>query len=488
MLNLQRIFSGFKLSPKFFQYLLLACSLQLIANSFLIAQDNSPYSRYGLGDLHPNTNIFNRGMAGISAAYSDHPIDGESDPRTGKNYPSLNFLNPASYSRFFAIKEANTKKLKYGRMMLDIGVNFNSRTLHEANNPQSFTSSNGYFSYMQVGIPIRKNWGLVFGLRPLSTISYKIDRNERIYDPNTGAMIDSVKTQFRGDGGSYLFNTGTGIAIKNFSIGVNASFLFGKKDYSTRRTFINDTVEYSASNHQTKTNFGGLFFNAGMQYRIDLSKDKLKYIQFGAYGNVQHKIDTKNDIIRETFVIDPSDDAELRLDSVYEQLGVKGSLDYPASLGAGFIVEQLPDAKRSGWLLGADFLTNNWDKYRFNGLPDAVRSNWQVRIGGQIRPAMKTSYKTFVAYRAGFFVGDDYVYLNNKKLPVWGVTAGVSLPILNLKDNSAAKRFRTQFSVVNVSAEYIKRGNNDNPINENQFRVSVGFTLSDLWFTKRKYD
>jgi hypothetical protein len=265
MLNLQRIFSGFKLSPKFFQYLLLACSLQLITNSFLIAQDNSPYSRYGLGDLHPNTNIFNRGMAGISAAYSDQPLDGESDPRIGRSYPSLNFLNPASYSRFFAIKEANTKKLKYGRMMLDIGVNFNSRTLHEANNPQSFTSSNGYFSYMQVGIPIRKNWGLVFGLRPLSTISYKIDRNERIYDPNTGAMIDSVKTQFRGDGGSYLFNTGTGIAIKNFSIGVNAGFLFGKKDYSTRRTFINDTVEYSASNHQTKTNFGSFFFNAGMQ-------------------------------------------------------------------------------------------------------------------------------------------------------------------------------------------------------------------------------
>jgi len=488
MLNLQRKFSGFKLSPKIFQYLLLACSLQLIANSFLIAQDNSPYSRYGLGDLHPNTNIFNRGMAGISAAYSDQPIDGETDPRIGRSYPSLNFLNPASYSRFFAIKEANTKKLKYGRMMLDIGVNFNSRTLHELNNPQSFTSSNGYFSYMQVGVPIRKNWGLVFGLRPLSTISYKIDRNERIYDSNTGAMIDSVKTQFRGDGGSYLFNTGTGIAIKNFSIGVNAGFLFGKKDYSTRRIFINDTVEYSASNHQTKTNFGGLFFNAGMQYRIDLSKDKLKYIQFGAYGNVQHKIDTKNDIIRETFVIDPSDDAELRLDSVYEQLGVKGSLDYPASFGAGFIVEQLPDAKRPGWLLGADFLSTNWDKYRFNGLTDAVRSNWQVRIGGQIRPAMKTSYKSYVSYRAGFFVGDDYVYLNNNKLPVWGVTAGISLPILNLKDNSAAKRFRTQFSVVNVSAEYIKRGNNDNPINENQFRVSVGFTLSDLWFTKRKYD
>ena len=488
MLNLQRKSPGSRLSFRLFQYLIMAFSFQLFADGVLYAQDNSPYSRYGLGDLHPNTNIYSRGMGGLSAAYSDQPIDGESDPRIGKYYPSINFLNPASYSRFLAIKEGTTRKLKYGRMMFDVGVNFSNRTLHEANNPQSFSSSNGYFSYMQIAVPIKKNWGLILGLRPLSTISYKIDRNERLLDPVTGAMIDSAKTQFRGDGGSYLFNTGTGVAIKNFSVGINAGFLFGKKDYSTRRRFINDTVYYSASNHQTKTNFGGLFFNAGMQYRVDLSKDKLKYIQFGAFGNVQHKLDTKNDIIRETYYLDPADGSELRLDSVYEQLGVKGSLDYPANLGAGFIVEQLPDTKRSGWLVGVDFLSNNWDKYRFNGQTDALRSNWQIRVGGQLRPAMKTSYKSFLSYRAGFFVGDDYVYLNNKKLPVWGISAGVTLPILNLKDNSAAKRFRTQFSIVNLSAEYIKRGNDDNPINENQFRISAGFTLSDLWFTKRKYD
>ncbi len=84
------------------------------------------------------------------------------------------------------------------------------------------------------------------------------------------------------------------------------------------------------------------------------------------------------------------------------------------------------------------------------------------------------------------FFGDDYVSLGNQKLPTWGVSAGISLPIANLKD--AARRFRTQYSIVNLSAEYIRRGNNDNPINENLFRVSLGFTLSDLWFTKRKYD
>lgn len=485
MSNFQRKLFRFKPS-KFFQYIIVAICLQLIASGFLIAQDNSPYSRYGLGDQHPNTNIFNRGMGGIAIGASDPQINGIADPRNGRYYSSINFSNPASYSRFFAIKDGATKKLSYGRMLLDIGINFGSRTLHEENNPQSFSSSSGYFSYMQLGVPIKKNWGIVFGLRPLSTISYKIHKIERLVDPNTNLPIDSAVTLYNGDGGSFLFNTGTGFALGNFSFGVNAGYLFGKKDYSTKRTFLNDSVYYSASNHQTRTVFGGVFFNAGMQYRIDLNNDGTKYLQLGLTGNLENRLNTRNDVIRETYVVSSSDGSELRLDSVYEQLDVKGRLNYPASFGGGFIFEQMPDVKRGGWLFGIDYITNNWDKYLFNGQTDAVRSNSQIKVGGQVRPRLRDSYRSLLAYRGGFFVGDDYLYINNQKLSTWGVSAGISLPIANLKD--ASRRFRTQYSVVNISAEYIKRGNNDNPINENLFRVSVGFTLSDLWFTKRKYE
>ena len=479
MLNLKRNLFGINQTEKFHYYLLLALSITLFAFG-ANAQDNSPYSRYGLGDLHPNSNIYNRGMAGLVAGYSDPRIDALEDPRNRtRYYSSINFSNPASYSRFYAIKEKNSNKLQFGRMLLDVGVNLSSRTLHEADNPQSFSASNAYFSYMQLGIPLKKNLGLVFGLRPLSNISYKIFRNERL-------PFDSVQTQFTGDGGSYLFNTGAGIAVKNLSIGINFGYLFGKKDYSTRRTFISDTIAYSASNHQTRANFGGIFFNSGIQYRVDLSKDKTKYLQLGAFGSMRHGISTRSDIIRETYVRDPNDDAQLRLDSVSEQLEVKGKLTYPSNFGVGFIAEQLPDENRQGWLFGIDYIVNNWDDYRFNGQSDAVRSNWELKVGGQLRPKIKRSYRSLLAYRAGVFFGDDYVYLNNQKLSTWGITAGLSLPIANLKDQAAA--YRSQFSIVNISAEYIKRGNSSNPINENQFRLSVGFTLSDRWFSKRKYD
>lgn len=449
--------------------LLFSGSLILIACSFVSAQDNSPYSRYGIGDLHPNSNILNRGMGGLSAAYAD-PF-------------SVNFTNPASYSSFKTFLEERTKASVSGRVILDVGINFDSRTLIETNNPDKFTSTNAYFSYLQLGIPVRNNLGISFGLRPISKINYKIARFERLFDPLTGQPIDSAATEFIGDGGAFLVSTGVGWGIKNFSIGVNGGYLFGKKDYSTRRTLINDSVAYNRSNHQTKVSFGDLFFSGGIQYKIPLNTSTA--IRLGAFGNMKHELNARRDILRETFVRSP-DVSDFRLDSVTEQLDVKGTIMYPANFGAGFLVEKQADDKKGGWLFGIDYIRNGWDDYRFYGEKDFVRNNWQIKVGGQIKPAMKNlRYRNFINYRAGFFVGQDYIYLN-KKLPELGVSFGMALPILNLKDPQ--RRFRTQQTVVNVSMEYIKRGNNDNVLREDLFRLSVGFSLSDLWFQKRKYE
>ncbi|NJO25487.1 MAG: hypothetical protein HC867_06580 [Bacteroidia bacterium] len=69
---------------------------------------------------------------------------------------------------------------------------------------------------------------------------------------------------------------------------------------------------------------------------------------------------------------------------------------------------------------------------------------------------------------------------------MFGVSLGAGLPVLNLKD--AGRRFRTQYTIVNISFEYISRGNNSNLLKESLFRFSAGFSLSDLWFSKRKYE
>jgi len=166
-------------------------------------------------------------MGGISAAYSD-PL-------------SINFNNPASYAHFQVKPEQTSKRIAYGRVLFDVGINFENKTLHESNNPQKFSGSYGSFSHVQLGIPLRKNWGLSFGLRQLNRISYKVAQTTPLIDPITHQLIDTAYTEFSGSGGTFLPNIGTGLAIKNLSLGVTMGYLFGRRDFSTTRS-ISDTV------------------------------------------------------------------------------------------------------------------------------------------------------------------------------------------------------------------------------------------------------
>jgi hypothetical protein len=402
---------------------------------------------------------------------------------TGFNdFFSINFNNPASYGSFYTIREEKSKKTRWARAILDIGLNFENHTLIVPNTTGKFAASNALFSHVQVGIPLRNNWGLSFGLRPMTRISYKTIQRGRIIDAVTGLpTADSTVTLSEGDGGSYLASVGTGFRIKDFSFGINGGYLFGKKDYSSRKSIINDTVAYNSGNFQTKTTYGNVYLNAGMQYQVKL--DSTTYMTLGAYGNLKQKLNASQDLIRETFFYD-ANAGNVRIDSVYEKNGVKGKIEYPASFTAGVTIQRIPVNKKGGWLIGVDFHQSNWKDYRIYGQADSLRNKWEIRAGGELRPSLEAARKSFfgrVAYRAGFFIGPDYIQVK-KKLPVFGASLGLGLPVGNFN------RLNNQVTLINLAFEYIKRGNNDNLLKENMFRFSVGFSLSDLWFVKKKYE
>jgi|APTNR8051073442_1049403.scaffolds.fasta_scaffold23595_2 hypothetical protein len=448
--------------------------LILAAVSPVFSQDNSPYSRYGIGDLVPSTNIVNRGMAGVSAGYIDNM--------------AINFSNPASYSSFQAYREKKSKKLSSGRAVLDLGLNFENRTLREPSVAQKFTTSNALFSYVQVGVPLKQNWGLSFGLRPVSRISYKIIRNEVLKDPVTGLPIENASTLFEGDGGSYLASIGTGFSLfrrekkgleEKLSVGFNGGYLFGEKDYSTRRVLINDTVEYYRANYETRTNYGNLYFNAGVQYRLPITEKMM--LTLGAYGNWAQKLNGSQDRLRETYVYDENL-GNVRLDSVSDLRDLKGKVELPSSYTIGFMLQKfaVPN-KEGGWMLGIDFNNQKWENYRFYGQSDSVQNKWELRVGAQISPVPKRNYFSNIAYRFGFVTGPDYVKVG-KKLPQFGGSFGLGLPI------GISRQAPNQVTFINMAFEYLKRGNDDNVLRENMFRFSLGFSLSDIWFVKRKYD
>gem|GEM_PF-61825 len=343
-----------------------------------IGQENSPRSKYGFGDVVPNGNVINRAMGGIAAPYSE------------TNGTTVNFLNPASYARLIVTT-------------FDLGFEIDTRTLRQVNSSGSFRSGSANVSYVMLGIPImpKHHWGVTLGLRPNTRISYKIQTNERIEN------VDSVSSLYEGNGGSYEVIGGTGIAFGNLSIGFNAGYLFGTKDYTSKRIFNNDTVDYYRSNHENKSSFGGFSLTGGAQYNARLGKGT--WLRLGATAQMQKTYKATRDVNVETFQYDVNG-AVFRIDSVYGQNNAKGDLVYPGAYSFGFMLD-----KELEWSFGAEYRLTKWGDYRFFGQADPLQDAWTVHVGGQWIPdALRGgNYWSHVTYRAGFFYGRDNIKVDN---------------------------------------------------------------------------
>ena len=393
------------------KYRLLTLLVSIISLT-VSAQENSPYSRFGLGDIVPNSSITNRGMGGISAGYVDYDKRFDLKDQYPKSQ-SVNFLNPASYAKMRITS-------------FDLGFEVDSRSLLASDTQSKFRSVSAIISYVQLGIPLsrKRNLGMNLGLRPVTRINYKIDTRTRVKGANTGNPIGSMQTLYEGSGGSYQAYVGFGKSFKNISIGFNTGYFFGTKDYSTRKSFIPDSLDdaYYASNHQSKTSFGGLFFDLGAQYRAQLSKKMV--LNFGAYGNMRQKFKAEREAIDETFNYDVNG-ATFSIDTVSYINNQAGHLQYPSTIGFGFMLDRI-----DSWQIGADFTTTSWDNYSFFGEKEQVKNSWLVKVGGQFVPDVTNpkSYWSHVNYRLGFNFGPDYINVENK-LPQFGVSAGLGLPV-----------------------------------------------------------
>ena len=321
-----------------------------------------------------------------------------------------------------------------------------------------------------------------FGLRPVTKINYRIEKSNRL------SSIDSLYTLYEGSGGTNEAFVGTGIRIKGLSIGATGGYMFGNKNYSTRLSFINDTVTYAKSNSANQTTFGGLFINGGLQYQVLINKNKKdakehpQILRFGAYGNLQQKLKASRDDIRETFNYD-ANSATYRVDSVNDNKNVKGTITYPSSFGAGFTYTD------DHWMFGADYEVTNWSKYTYYGQPDVVQNNYVIRVGGQYYPAKAGTpfkkYFNFVRYRAGFYYGPDYVKINNSR-PDYAFTLGAGMPLSSLQ--RLGYNPESGLVMLNTALEIGGRGDKNANIKEGMVRFSIGISMSANWFIKRKYN
>jgi hypothetical protein len=114
-----------------------------------------------------------------------------------------------------------------------------------------------------------------------------------------------------------------------------------------------------------------------------------------------------------------------------------------------------------------------------------LQDGWQIKMGGQFIPDITgraKSYWSQVMYRAGFNYGLEPFTVDGN-MNTYGITFGVGLPIKRFTYQEINKN-----NVVNTAFEFGQRGNRTMLLRENYFRFTLGFSLSDIWFIKRKYD
>jgi hypothetical protein len=432
------------------------------------AQQNSPFTRFGLGEYYTNQHVISRSMGGLTAAYADGLNN-----NVGQ---SINIGNPATYSGMYVTT-------------FDLGFTIDSRTLNSKTPLSKFNTNNFIPSYITIGIPLSKakGLGLAFGLKPISNISYSIQTNERI-------AADSLATVYEGSGGMNQAFVGIGKKWKGFSIGFNTGFNFGRKEIITRKIFLNDTVNYYNAKSGTNTSFSGLFLEGGLQYEFSLHKKEVVetktisnyLVRFGLTGTLKQNMNALQDVTKQTYVVN-STSGDIKVDSVFEQSNVKGTIALPSTYAAGITFHKTvasPSGLFEMWSIGAEYTATQWTKYRFYNAADQLNDSWQFKIGTQFcpGPGPGSGYWSSVNYRLGYHMGKDYLNPDGNGLKKYGFSFGAGLPVRKWRT------FDNQFTFLNTAFEFGKRGSGVNNITESYFQVSLGMSLSDLWFIKRKYD
>ncbi|HML56780.1 MAG TPA: hypothetical protein PKA85_00295 [Ferruginibacter sp.] len=442
----------------------IATLLVVVCSAFsAIAQENSPYSRYGIGDATINRHIINRGMGGISAGY--------------QSWNSANLVNPAAN-----YLSNRSSKVFNPFVLFDVGAEVNMRNLKSNIAPEKYRAINTTISYLHFGFPVtstkmaakNKFWAFNFGLKPITRIAYKIDNRNRL------PGIDSAQTLYEGSGGLNQAYIGTAVRIKNLSLGFNMGYEFGNKTINNKRGFINDTLVYYIASYEEKTTFNGLSYTAGMQYDIPMKSGLLK---LGAYGTFAHNLSANRNAVVKTVEIGFSGE-EIPVDTVKISDNEKGDIKYPLTWGAGFTFQD----KNEQWLFGIDYEQTRWSDFRVYDEVEPTQNTYMIRGGVQYYPAKKdvpiTRYGKSIRYRLGFYYGTDAIRLTDEARKDYAVTFGAGLPLSSPK----SVRSFSNIAVLNTSVEIGGRGNkNTGAIREGLMRFNVGVSFSGNWFQKRKY-
>ena len=391
---------------------------------------SSPYSRFGLGDLQGNAfPVYNALGGGVTALSSSN---------------SVNPSNPASYTSF----RANS-------FLFSTGGLHNTTQIQNSTDKQ--VVNNSAFSHLTIAFPISSKLGASFGMLPYSNIGYTLNARDTVVNAD---MI------YTGDGGlSKVYFGGAYEPFKGFSLGVNASYLFG--GLNRRKKLDYDDESFFDSRSNSSINLKGYYYELGLLYKKELANEK--ELSFGLTANNNSTLRAKRTNIVET-ISGPYEIVKDTASNVVEW----GEVTLSNYISTGLMYR---DGEK--WLLIADYSMQNWADYTLLGESDDLSNSMRLSGGLQYTPEFNsvTKYYKRMQYRLGAAYSNTPLTLNDTQLKEMSVSFGFGIPV---------KKSRTKYD---VSLTLGQRGTTDNSLIKEQF-VKFGLSVSydGIWFVKRKYD
>lgn len=418
----------------------------LLFSLAIFAQEgtSSPYSFYGIGDIKFKGSIENRSMGSISV------------------FPDsihINIQNPAHLA-----------SLKLTGLALG-GTYGNTKSITETQEGKARRTS---LDYMVIGVPVGKV-GVGFGLIPYSSVGYKIGKTTYITNASNDT-IRSIYSKYNGIGGVNKVFLGFGYKLtKKINIGADIQYNFG-------------TIKTSDLQYQTDLQYGsrennvsdlrGVNVDLGITYQTKVDTKHSFFSSLSYTPQAELSISNTRDIeivqLLSTSAVTVIERETIPIANTKIKLPAK------LSIGSGF-----GEVKK--WLIGGEitFLHNSALSNRFTDINGAKFEN-SVRysLGGFFIPNYNSysNYYKRIVYRGGLrYENTGLVIVKpgyaDKSINDFAANIGLGMPLSGT------------FSNINIGLEIGKRGTKYyNLVEENYINLSVGLSLSDKWFVKRKFD
>ncbi len=431
----------------------------LFAQSFGSINTYSPYTMYGIGELHTQGSLTSRSMGGVGVAFS--------------SATDINNLNPASYSSTFRKS-----------MLFSVGIEgtntFNTQKAGGETLRNSYASGN--IHDISLLFPLASKAGMSLSISPYSSVGYKIASGENVTD------LGYLSYVYEGGGDITQVNLGAGWEpFKNFSVGASATYYWGvlSRSFTMSLYPVTGYGSYNTTTGLTSYTVSKIMAQVGAQWRA-ISTPK-RVLTVGATYNIGGDLSPEYNHV----VSGESSLFDYAAESITEDL----SLLMPTQIAVGV------SHQTSKLLLGLDYVYQNW--YTRNaGLDNTINTASGVevsyndfstlKLGAQYTPNRNDARRYFrrVSYRGGLRYGGYQHSFGSEHPKQYAVTAGASFP---LKMSGLSK--------IDVGLEYGSLGSSNTSVagkdgasvglvRQDYVKLSLNFTLfgEDYWFQRMKFD